>query len=145
MCLRLNDEKEITLLEDDVKISLDGLYPQVCFSKRIHSLIDESNRQMVIVRMLERPIEYRALSKRIKSLWGLTSEYKIIDLDNNYFLVKLASQNNYNRILMGDPWMMYGHYLVVQPWSRDFSMEEAHPSKKQAIVYEGLPFICYEY
>lgn len=63
--------------------------------------------------MLARQIEYRALINRIESLWGLTNEYKIIDLNNNCFLVKLASQNDYNRILMGDPWMVYGHYLVV--------------------------------
>lgn len=24
--------------------------------------------------------------------------------------------------------MVYNHYLVVQPWSREFSMDESHPS-----------------
>lgn len=113
--LPLVDEEEITLLDDDVHISLDGPYPQVRFSERVHSLIDENNKQIVIVRMLGRKIGYRALINRIESLWGLTSEYKIVYLYNNYFLVKLASQDDYNRILIGGPWMVYGHYLVVQP------------------------------
>lgn len=93
VCLPLNDEKEVTLLEDDVKISRDGPYPQVYFSERVHTLIDESNRQTVIVHMLRRPIGCKALCNRIESLWGLTSEYNIINLDNNYFLVKLASKS----------------------------------------------------
>lgn len=62
--LSLNDEEEIILLEDDVKISLNGLYPQVCFSERAQSLIDESNRQMMIIR--GRPIGYKACPTLLK-------------------------------------------------------------------------------
>ncbi|KAG8492876.1 hypothetical protein CXB51_010189 [Gossypium anomalum] len=40
----LNEEEEVTLLDDDVSISMDGPYPQVCFSERVHSLIDEHNK-----------------------------------------------------------------------------------------------------
>lgn len=127
--LPLNEDEEIPLLQDDVKVSLEGLCPQICFSKEVHSLVDENNRQTVKVRMIGRSISYRVLSNRIETLWGLTSDYKIVDLDNNYFLLKLASQNYYNRVLMGGPWMMYGHYLVVQPWSREFTTKESHPSK----------------
>lgn len=125
----LNDDEEIILLDEDVKVSLEGSYPQVNFSERVHSLVDENNKQTVIVPMLGRPIGYRTLSNRIESLWGLTGNYKIVDLDNNYFLIKLANQSDYNKVLMGGPWMMYGHYLVVQPWSREFTTEESHPSK----------------
>ncbi|KAK5840559.1 hypothetical protein PVK06_009461 [Gossypium arboreum] len=38
--LSLEDDDEITFIEGDVNISLDGSYPQICFSKRVHSLID---------------------------------------------------------------------------------------------------------
>lgn len=123
-CLSLVDEEEIALLEDDVHIAMDSSYPQVKFSRRVYSSIDENNKQTLIMRMLGRSIGYRALVNRIESFWGLTSEYKIVDLDNNYFLIKLASQNNYDRILIGGPWIVYGHYMMVQPWTRKFSMEE---------------------
>lgn len=93
--------------------------------------------------MFGRPIGYKALSNRIESLWGLTCEYRIVDLDNSYFLVKIASLTDYNRILMGGPWMIYGHYLVVQPWSRDFSTEETLPSK--IIDCIRLPALHYRY
>ncbi|XP_016706963.1 uncharacterized protein [Gossypium hirsutum] len=143
MRMPLNEEEEVTLLDDDVSISMDGPYPQVCFSTRVHYLIDEHNKQMVIVRMLGRPIGYRALANKIKSLWELTGDYKIVDLDNNYFLVKLASQNDYNRVIMGVPWMVYGHYLVVQPWNRYFFTEENYPSK--IIAWIRLPGLHYFY
>ncbi|KAK5833596.1 hypothetical protein PVK06_017446 [Gossypium arboreum] len=139
----LNEEEEVTLLDDDVSISMDGPYPQVCFSKRVHSLINEHNKKTVIVRMLGKPIRYRALANKIESLWGLTSNYKIVNLDNNYFLVKLGSQNDYNRVIMGGLWMVYGHYLVVQPWSRDFSTEQNFPSK--IIAWIRLSGLYYRY
>lgn len=66
--LPLDDEEEIVLHEDDVQVSLDGPYPHVCFSKRVHSRVDENNKQSVIVRMLGRPIGYKALSNRLESL-----------------------------------------------------------------------------
>ncbi|KAH1113395.1 hypothetical protein J1N35_006773 [Gossypium stocksii] len=175
MRMPLNEEKDVTLLDDDVSISMDGPYAQVCFSERVHSLIDEHNKQTVIVRMLGRPIRYRALANRIESLWGLTSDYKLVDLDNNYFLVKLASQNDYNRVIMGGPWMVYGYYLgLVRALASvigkivkvDYNTIDGTrgkfarvavvvdifkplvpfidvDGKKQAIVYEGLPSICY--
>lgn len=137
--LSLNDDEEIILLDEDVNISLEGPYLQLSFSERVHLLVDENNKQTVVVRMLGRSISYRALSNRIESLWSLTGDYEIVDLDNNYFLVKLASQSDYNKVLMDGPWMMYRHYLVVRPWSRDLS----HPSK--IIAWIRLPGLYYRY
>lgn len=40
--------------------------------------------------------------------------------------------------------MTYGHYLVVQPWSREFSTEETYPSKIIAwIRSSGLHYLYY--
>ncbi|MBA0805951.1 hypothetical protein Gohar_005435, partial [Gossypium harknessii] len=37
--------------------------------------------------------------------------------------------------------MVYGHYLLVQPWSCEFSMAESHPSK--IIAWIRLPSLPY--
>lgn len=100
--LSLNEDEEIMLLDEDFKVSLEGPYPHISFSERVHSLVDENNKQTLIIRVLRRPIGYKALSNRIETFWGLTGDFKIVDLDNN-FLVKLASQSDYNRVLMGGP------------------------------------------
>lgn len=66
----LDDEEEIVLHEDGVQVSLNGPYPHVRFSERVHSQVDENNKQSMIVRMLGRPIGYKTLSNRLDSLWG---------------------------------------------------------------------------
>lgn len=109
VCLPLNAEKEIGLLEDDVRINRDGPYPQVYVSERVHALIDENNKQTVVVRMLESPIGFKALSNRIESFWGISNDYKIVDLDNNYFLVKFASQ----MITIELSWEALGWYMAT--------------------------------
>ncbi|KAK5784716.1 hypothetical protein PVK06_039243 [Gossypium arboreum] len=44
---------------------------------------------------------------------------------------------------MGGLWMVYDHYLEVQPWSRKFSIEEAHLSN--IIAWILLPGLYYHY
>ncbi|PPD71661.1 hypothetical protein GOBAR_DD31441 [Gossypium barbadense] len=84
--------------------------------------------------MLGRLIGYRALSDEtlFYGNWA--------DLDNNFFLVKFSKQHDYDEVLSGGPWMVCGHYLVVQPWSQDFSTEETQPWK---IRLPGLPYKYY--
>ncbi|TYH58544.1 hypothetical protein ES332_D08G161800v1 [Gossypium tomentosum] len=36
---------------------------------------------------------------------------------------------DYDNALTGGPWVIYGHYLVVQPWSGDITTRESFPSK----------------
>ncbi|MBA0778553.1 hypothetical protein Gotri_006404 [Gossypium trilobum] len=52
----------------------------------------------------------------------------------------LDDSHDYDEVLSGGPWMVCGHYLVVQPWSQDFSTEETQPWK---IRLPGLPYKYY--
>ncbi|KAE8712914.1 hypothetical protein F3Y22_tig00110221pilonHSYRG00110 [Hibiscus syriacus] len=62
---------------------------------------------------------------------------------NDYFLVKLESEQDYIHVLMEGPWTTFGSYLTVQPWSRTFSTMEKHPS--QVIVWVRLLGLPYRY
>ncbi|MFQ6632788.1 hypothetical protein Gotur_010584 [Gossypium turneri] len=58
--------------------------------------------------------------------------------------VKFACLEDYEWVLPRRPWMIYGHYLVVQPWSRDFTIKETLSSKIVAwIRFLGLLYQCY--
>ncbi|MBA0597982.1 hypothetical protein Gorai_007763, partial [Gossypium raimondii] len=34
-------------------------------------------------------------------------------------------ENDYNKALVGGPWVIFGHYLTVRPWSPDFSIAQS--------------------
>ncbi|KAL4385391.1 hypothetical protein GQ457_15G007880 [Hibiscus cannabinus] len=71
------------------------------------------------------------------------SELQLTDLDNDYFLVRFAEEANFVKVLSGGPWVIYGSYLTVQPWSRNFSTTVTHPDK--VMVWVWLPRLPYRY
>ncbi|MFQ6626947.1 hypothetical protein Gotur_005040 [Gossypium turneri] len=115
----LLDYDDLEILEGDVKVSTDGPYPKIFFSEHVHEILDKSMEQIVVVRFLGRTIGYKALINRIQALWKLIWDFQ-------------------------GPWVVFGNYLTIQPWSRDFSIKEQHPSK--LIVWMrllGLPYKFY--
>ncbi|KAH1080394.1 hypothetical protein J1N35_020155 [Gossypium stocksii] len=53
--------------------------------------------------------------------------------------ISLFEGDDYEWVLSRRPWMIYGHYLVVQPWSRDFTIKETLSSNIVAwIQFLGL-------
>lgn len=44
----------------------------------------------------------------------------IINLNNDYFLVKFDLQEDLNTVITEGPWTVQGHYLTVRRWSPNF-------------------------
>ncbi|KAK8637455.1 hypothetical protein V6N13_064874 [Hibiscus sabdariffa] len=98
---------DVELQADDVLINLDGAFPEIRFSDRIHKEIDAKLSKSVIVRLLGKSIGYRALKNRVHAHWNPSGELSIIDLDNDYYLIQFAMDAHYVRVLSDDPWMSY--------------------------------------
>ncbi|KAL4313443.1 hypothetical protein GQ457_01G004100 [Hibiscus cannabinus] len=50
---------------------------------------------------------------------------------------------DYDHVLEGGPWTIFGSYLTVQPWSREFSTSESFPA--QVMVWVRIPGLPYRY
>ncbi|KAL4281384.1 hypothetical protein GQ457_03G041560 [Hibiscus cannabinus] len=134
---------DVDVKEDDVRIGGSSILPEIQFLDRVHNQVDAQLARSVIVRLLGKSIGYRALLNRVKSLWNPKGDMCIIDLDNDYYLVRYAIEEDFQKVLSEGPWVIYGSYLTVQPWSRDFSTSEAHPS--HIMVWVRLPKLPYRY
>ncbi|GMI72718.1 hypothetical protein HRI_000941100 [Hibiscus trionum] len=134
---------DVDLEADDVVIGNVGEVPEIKFSERVHCIIDDKLAKSLVVRLLGRSIGYRALHNRVHMMWKPVGEISIIDLDNEYFLVRFAMEAGYERVLSGGSRMIYGSYLTVQPWSRDFSTTIDYPRK--LLVWLRLPGLPYRY
>ncbi|XP_024039224.1 uncharacterized protein LOC112097866 [Citrus clementina] len=126
----------------------------------------------VVVKLLGRNIGYKVLCNRLKVVWPMIQDFSVIDLKNNYFLVRLHSPKDAIYALTEGPWVIFGHYLTVQPWTPQFDStitdiasatvwirlpgtafhlyDKRIPlkfnldGKIQKVKYEGLPIICYQ-
>ncbi|GMJ12359.1 hypothetical protein HRI_004905100 [Hibiscus trionum] len=134
---------DVDLEANDVVIGNVGEVPEIKFSKRVHRIIDDKLAKSLVVRLLGRSIVYRALHNRVHMMWKPMGEISIIDLDNEYFLVRFAMDADYEHVLSGGPWMIYGSYLTLQPWSREFSTAIDYPRK--LLVWLRLPGLPYRY
>ncbi|KAK5843368.1 hypothetical protein PVK06_005823 [Gossypium arboreum] len=48
-----------------------------------------------------------------------------MDLENDFFLVRFQDENDYNKALIRGPWVIFGRYLIVWPWSPSFSTSQS--------------------
>ncbi|KAL4340767.1 hypothetical protein GQ457_08G017640 [Hibiscus cannabinus] len=104
--------------EEDVRIGGCSSLPEIQFSDRVHEAIDAKLANSVIMRLLGRSIGYQTLLNRIHLLWKPKGAMSLIDLDNNYFLVCFAVEE-------------------------DFRNKEEYPS--QIMVWVRLPKLPYPY
>ncbi|KAL4271374.1 hypothetical protein GQ457_13G004110 [Hibiscus cannabinus] len=136
-------ELDVVVNDEDVLVGGDVVLPEINFFDRVHAAIDEELSNSVIIRLLGKSIGYRALLNRIQALWSPIGELQLIDLDNEYFLVRFALEEDFTHVLIGGPWVIYGSYLTVQPWSRNFSTNVEYPEEIMAWV--RLPKLPYRY
>ena len=90
MASQTGSAKEDWDIEDeDVVERIEEGIPAIYFSKRVQEKLQQPWRYSVIVKLLGRQIGYQVLCNRLEILWqSMVAGFSIIDLENNYFLVK---------------------------------------------------------
>ncbi|KAL4366348.1 hypothetical protein GQ457_05G002760 [Hibiscus cannabinus] len=139
------DDDDIDLLEEDIAIgSMNGV-PTIDFSERVRNLAIKSMDLTLVVKVLGRRIGYNTFQNRIYGIWKPFHPIKLIDIENDFFLVKFSDRDDYMKVLTDGPWTIFGHYLTVEQWSTDFQPTQASPSRLMAwIRLPGLPLTLYK-
>ncbi|RYQ90371.1 hypothetical protein Ahy_B09g096487 isoform D [Arachis hypogaea] len=67
-------------------------------------------------------------------------------MDCDYFLIHFSDEEDYSHALLEGPWMIAGHYLIVQRW-RPFFLKSEHHVRKIAVWVRipNLPIELYNY
>ncbi|KAL4354463.1 hypothetical protein GQ457_06G022390 [Hibiscus cannabinus] len=139
------DDDDIELLEDDIAFGSENGVPTIDFSKRVQTLALQSMDLTLVVKVLGRRIGYNMLHNMIYGIWKPTHPLKLIDIENDFFLVKFIDRGDYLKDLTEGPWTILGHYLTVEQWSIDFQPTQASPSRLMAwIRLPGLPLTLYK-
>ncbi|KAH9685608.1 DUF4283 domain-containing protein [Citrus sinensis] len=101
-------------------------------------------RTAVVIKLLGRTIGYKVLCNRLESLWSGSQGFTVIDLENDFFLVKFKTEDDAQYALMQGPWSILGHYLTVQQWSPRFDCStETIDSIVAWIRLPGMPLHYY--
>ncbi|XP_028804721.1 uncharacterized protein LOC114759673 [Neltuma alba] len=78
-------------------------------------------------------------------MWAKEGVVSVVEMTNDFFVVTFSSRSDYNRALIGGPWMIQDHYLTVKKWKRSF--DPTSEATEEAIVWVRLtdfPLEAYE-
>ncbi|KAI9085009.1 hypothetical protein K1719_033001 [Acacia pycnantha] len=132
------------LSEADYKVAQEGDIPCIEFSSAIRSELAKGMERSLIIKLLGRTITYHELVARSQVLWKPRGSYQVVDMEGGFYCATFALEEDYMKVLTGGPWMVYGAYPTVQPWSLDFDAKTSVVSKVVAwIRIPGLSFRYY--
>ena len=58
---------------------------------------------------------YHLLLRKITDLWRPKADFDLVAMENGYFSVKFSSMDDYEYVKYGGPWLLFNHYLHIQP------------------------------
>ncbi|KAJ4840914.1 hypothetical protein Tsubulata_001110 [Turnera subulata] len=94
----------------------------------------------VVVKVMGRSVSYQVISEKLRSMWLPNGHMKVIDLDNDFFLVRFTDRQDYLRCLTQGPWTVFGAALCVQSWTTGFNATTGKITK--AVVWVQFPELC---
>lgn len=100
--------------DEDMDGDDDPECPEIRLTKEEKTKLREPWRRLLIVKVLGRRVGYTNLCKRLQTLWHPKSKMELVALDDDYFLVKFFSLDDYEFAKYGGPWTILEHYLIVK-------------------------------
>ncbi|KAH9706363.1 hypothetical protein KPL70_012184 [Citrus sinensis] len=139
-----SEEEDWDIEDEDVVERIEEGIPAIYFSNRVQEKLQQPWRYSVIVKLLGRQIGYWVLCNRLEILWrSMVAGFSIIDLENNYFLVKFQTAVDAERALTEGPWTVMGRNLFVQPWTPNFDCFSNELTS--TMVWVRLPGMAIQY
>ncbi|KAK5833164.1 hypothetical protein PVK06_016978 [Gossypium arboreum] len=112
--------EEFVLYDGDVVTKLVEGISLITFFDRVHKFIESKMARAIIVQLLGKRIGFNALVNKMTILWSLRHPLWLMDLENDYYLVRFQNEGYFNKVLVGGPWAIFGQYWTIPYWSLDF-------------------------
>ncbi|CAI9107532.1 OLC1v1006905C1 [Oldenlandia corymbosa var. corymbosa] len=114
----------VTVEEGDVTYGDEDGVPSTNFSKRVKTHMKIVMTYSIVVKPLSRDFRWNRLHKRLKGLWKIKGELKPMDTIEGYHFFRLTTEEDYYFILLNGPWSLDDHYILVLPWTKQFSTKD---------------------
>ncbi|KAI9108727.1 hypothetical protein K1719_020374 [Acacia pycnantha] len=83
------------------------------------------------------------LRARTQALWQLKGSFRLVDMEGSFYFAIFDLEEDYIKALTGGPWMTFGAYLTVQPWSLEFDARSSAISK--VVTWVRIPGLSFRY
>lgn len=144
------NQKGVYVVEDEVSDDESGdesqddpTCPKIRLTKEEKIWIRAPWKQTLIIKVMGRSVGYTYLLRRITALWRPKGKMELVAIDNDYFLVKFSSVEDYEYAKYEGPWMVMDHYLIVKEWVPNF--DPLRDTTEKVIMWVRLPGLPAEY
>lgn len=102
-------------------------------------------QDVLVVKLLDKRIGYNTMRDRLTRIWKLQAGFEIMDIGNDFFMVKFDIEPGRLKVMEQGPWMIFDHYLTVQTWLPEFMSPVAKIDKTLVwIRFPGLNLVYYD-
>ncbi|KAI5310973.1 hypothetical protein L3X38_030077 [Prunus dulcis] len=108
------EEDQLVIQDGDFEVSESANCPSIRFSEQIKEKLYRPWRNSIIIKFVGRAQTYNFILARLKQQWQLKGPMQLIDLANDFFIVRFLLEEDLNHVLTGGPWVIAGQYLTTQ-------------------------------
>lgn len=130
---------------EDVVISRGDRGPSIQFSDRAMNRLCQPWKNSLIIKLLGRSHTYNYIHDRLQQKWSLKGNWKLVDLVNDFYVVRFDLEEDLNYVLTEGPWIIAGQYLTLQKWKQGFCPTTAHITRMAAwIRVSAIQLECFD-
>ncbi|XVE96268.1 hypothetical protein REPUB_Repub02eG0206400 [Reevesia pubescens] len=97
----------------------------------------------LIVKVYGKTVGYRFWKFKLGQLWSSIGKPCIVDLGQNFYLIKFQCAEDYNFVIKEGPWFIAGHFLTLRKYEPNLRASKA--SFTSVAVWVKLPQLLMEY
>ncbi|KAL8150112.1 hypothetical protein V2J09_019920 [Rumex salicifolius] len=150
--VKVTKEDIIVLIEEFLagKINVvipmrDTEEPSITIDDEVISVLAAAWSSSLVIKLLSTKVPHAILNKKLRDLWRPSGRMRLVDLPNGYNLVKFQSEDDYTAVIMGGPWVVFGHYVTIKKWSPSFNpLTDCIKTTPAWIRFTYLSLILYE-
>lgn len=94
--------------------------PVITIGREVIDAMNGLWKKCIIAKVLGRNVSVSVLSRKLKELWKPVGAMSVMDLPRQFFMIRFALEEEYMGALTGEPWRVFGSYLLVQAWAPEF-------------------------
>src|ERR1044072_9114251 len=105
------------------------MLPKIVTDREVLDTMCSPWKDALVVSLLGKRLGYRIIKAKLTSLWRLQGEFDLMDVDNDFFMVRFDRDSDRDKVISGEPWMIFDHYLALSTWSSEFISPVARVKK----------------
>ncbi|KAK5771206.1 hypothetical protein PVK06_047391 [Gossypium arboreum] len=145
-------EEDFPFIDGNITEVIEGV-PLITFSDRVQKYIEHKMAKTIIVKLLGKKISFNALLNKVSHLWNLKSPIQLMDLENDFFLVRFYDEDDYNKVLVGGKWVIFGYarrgrfarLMICVNLRKPLVSKVRINEQLQHMEYESLLDVCFRY